>query len=789
MSKMLTIIKNKYEEITQSDTGSSVYKMDLHIHTPDSLNDYNFSSKYNKKYEELSFAEIKEYALKNKYLKENEISEFEKHIDKKELTAILILKRAIRKGINLIVIADHNTINGYKTFQYAKKIVKPTIPFDILPGVEITVFGGYHLIGIFDPKKDRYINQWDKVKSRLNWSIDEGKSGVATSKSLLDTIRIVKDVGGITYIPHLDDHDCQGQTWINVLNDNKLDLIGANNINMLPHDKIDSDKLPIINDSDAHSIEEVGSKYKEIKMQYPSFEHLKMSILEKEIRFKEDRKEPESRIIGVAIKGGFLGGTKDSWQLFPFNSDLNCIIGGRGVGKSTLIQYITDLFNTQMSKQKYCFLGQAKYILIYFCIKNEIYCIKGELKPIKNSYTGEWEVELSKQRKKFIDVQDEIILYKINNNKDGIKVDYVQRQKRINILNKLKLESYYQTEIESIGEDPAKVNDWFEKFVISQDSYFNELQFKGKAIKDKLDEKMHKLFNSQKGTLFDMQNETTEIIKEIKMMYKSKKDIKEEQIKIYKALIEKLNSILTGNIKIEVNEKAADKIDLLNYFQTIIQDSKRLNYSQRKILYSHIDYFADLPYPDLIILLIKEEWNEIIEKTDFELIKTSNFQHEAIKWDEETIIKLFKRVFFNNKLYIKPFKAINVKISLDVNSYKINNNPIYRPLSQLSYGQRAIVILDIILEGFTKLGDTSPLIIDQPEDQLDNAYISNYLVKTIREIKGERQIILTTHNANIPIGGDAENVFCLTSNGEHGKIYLNGSIDKSRIISFVVEHM
>jgi len=181
-----------------------------------------------------------------------------------------------------------------------------------------------------------------------------------------------------------------------------------------------------------------------------------------------------------------LGGAKESWQIFPFNSDLNCIIGGRGVGKSTLIQYISALFKSKISKQEYCFLGQAKYALVYFCIDNEIFCIKGELKPIRDSYTGEWGVEYGKQSRNYIDIQKEITLYKISKEQDMLKVRYVSKARRINILNELKLESYYQTEIESIGENPDKVNDWFEKFVTSRENQFSILKSRRKKIKDKL---------------------------------------------------------------------------------------------------------------------------------------------------------------------------------------------------------------------------------------------------------------------------------------------------------------
>jgi hypothetical protein len=62
------------------------------------------------------------------------------------------------------------------------------------------------------------------------------------------------------------------------------------------------------------------------------------------------------------------------------------------------------------------------------------------------------------------------------------------------------------------------------------------------------------------------------------------------------------------------------------------------------------------------------------------------------------------------------------------------------------------------------------LVIDQPEDHLDNAYIATTVVKALLNRKPERQIILSTHNANIPVLGNAELVIELTSDGRNGYV-------------------
>ena len=63
----------------------------------------------------------------------------------------------------------------------------------------------------------------------------------------------------------------------------------------------------------------------------------------------------------------------------------------------------------------------------------------------------------------------------------------------------------------------------------------------------------------------------------------------------------------------------------------------------------------------------------------------------------------------------------------------------------------------------------APLIIDQPEDDLDNNFIYKGIVRHLRELKGKRQIIASTHNANVPVLGDAELIVALESDGSRGR--------------------
>jgi predicted ATPase len=74
-----------------------------------------------------------------------------------------------------------------------------------------------------------------------------------------------------------------------------------------------------------------------------------------------------------------------------------------------------------------------------------------------------------------------------------------------------------------------------------------------------------------------------------------------------------------------------------------------------------------------------------------------------------------------------------------------------------------------------------PLIIDQPEDNLDGEFIYQSLVPVLRRAKERRQVIVVTHNANIAVLGDAEQIIVLRSNNERGIIVHRGSIDDPAI--------
>jgi DNA repair ATPase RecN len=109
-----------------------------------------------------------------------------------------------------------------------------------------------------------------------------------------------------------------------------------------------------------------------------------------------------------------------------------------------------------------------------------------------------------------------------------------------------------------------------------------------------------------------------------------------------------------------------------------------------------------------------------------------------------------------------------------------------RSVDQRSPGQRSSAMLPLVA-----LSESVPLVIDQPEDNLDNEMVGETLTRILAKLKERRQIIVTTHNPNIVVSGDAEQLVVLkVGDGAHAAaVDVTGSIDDSRIIRRVLSIM
>jgi len=102
----------------------------------------------------------------------------------------------------------------------------------------------------------------------------------------------------------------------------------------------------------------------------------------------------------------------------------------------------------------------------------------------------------------------------------------------------------------------------------------------------------------------------------------------------------------------------------------------------------------------------------------------------------------------------------------------------------LSMGQRCTAVLPIILRHNERI-----IVLDQPEDHLDNAFVVGTLVKAIRTRGGSAQTIIATHNPNIPVLGSADFVAHLESDGDRCFVQVAGALDDVAVVNSITNIM
>ena len=122
----------------------------------------------------------------------------------------------------------------------------------------------------------------------------------------------------------------------------------------------------------------------------------------------------------------------------------------------------------------------------------------------------------------------------------------------------------------------------------------------------------------------------------------------------------------------------------------------------------------------------------------------------------------------------------------DHTSYKIVSSD-GRNFYEMSPGWKSAILLDLIL-GYD--AGNSPIIIDQPEDNLAVKYINEALVQTIKKVKYKKQVILVSHNATIPMMADAQTIVLCKNDGKKITIQsssLEGEIGGEKVLDLIAD--
>ena len=197
------------------------------------------------------------------------------------------------------------------------------------------------------------------------------------------------------------------------------------------------------------------------------------------------------------------------------------------------------------------------------------------------------------------------------------------------------------------------------------------------------------------------------------------------------------------------------------------------------VLCDHV-FAANGQVPDRIDALVKAIRNDVEATiTGGEALDATASKVVALVGPEQQLTRNFfnaiarrDRVRLDEIERFLPEDFVKTQVRMPESSFKT--------IETGSVGEKSTAILSLLLSA----GD-QPIIIDQPEDDLDNQYVYNIVVDLLRRRKFLRQIIVATHNANIPVNGDAELIVALGVEDQMGVVLGAGSIDQPEVKNLV----
>lgn len=351
------------------------------------------------------------------------------------------------------------------------------------------------------------------------------------------------------------------------------------------------------------------------------------------------------------------------------------------------------------------------------------------------------------------------------------------------------------------------------------------------------------LQNYKKEYTLEISESTEKVVKGISKVKENIVKLKEDIINLKEKFIEDINNSLwkteeiqnASQLKSKKEELQANGLDIINNFEKynkeksdlekqlsdiVIQSSARVKeiedkekyLNEYKILTKEItakrrEFLNEIVTGDKVKVSIKpfrnrSEFESKIRKlfqregdtyqTDIDKLLDLSFNgnvENKIQEFRETILKV--RNGGNNVLalsghFINFVKTMNdaqideLQIILPEDEieiqYKPTSSAAFKSLSTASAGQKTTAILTFILS----YGNL-PLILDQPEDDLDNRLVYELIVDRLKIAKDKRQLIIVTHNANIPVNGDSELIISMNSESKYLNLLYEGTVDKNYI--------
>lgn len=880
-------------------TGAKWWKIDFHTHTPAS----------------------KDYG---KGLDSNEVT---------EITPRKWLLQHMRKGIDCVVVTDHNTGEWIDKLKKELNTMKEEDiegyrNICIFPGVEISVNGGIHLLAIFD--LDKTTEDITFLLGQLEYSGSRGDSNGVTKPNLNEAIDIIHNSGGIAIPAHVDKvkglfKELNGPTLEETMNNKNLLAIELCDMQYTKPQLYYDNKLNLteIIGTDSHNLDSIGNAYTWVKMEKPNLKALNLALHDGKdgvIRIEEDSNNPNdiydrSYIKSLEINNGTKIGRGKPLSI-EFSPWMNSIIGGRGSGKSSIIEFMRLPLNqrknmpskVQGNFDKFTLIPQNRgelgmlqedteiKMVIYKDGRdveltwkdnkiteksgndNKVWTTQEELDSLTNRFpvrifSQKHLYELTEDSNFIINIIDEQwdkpswnekkqklsqewlnnrskarLLEKELKNMGNLKAILSDLEAKIEIYNKSEYQKilqeyqYYQSTTRKISEDKIKVSEYLDNLTslynnssekIYEDEIYNKLDHKSLEIMQEKNE----MFTNIQNKLHDNINELKELIANIDSSWQRAPVVleKNQNNEKYNEIMEELrdsntkednyDDLISMKVKIErkINQKGrfeSDFNDLQTQGITILQNIEEHQQILRKERQNVIANWVE-GNDNIKVYLNEMKDKEKAEKTFRSLIRKEGktFSKEILDFEENEglvyellssenvwrtrkdivnrISKIdsenqqnFGKRFYQHLLNIKSETPEDIdrimiwypedKITLKM----VSENKQEEDIASGSAGQRTAAMLSLMLRL-----DNTPIIIDQPEEDLDTRRITDLVVKDLKTLKRRQQIIVITHNPNIPVNGASENI--IQMNFARGQInkYVEGALQKEEVRKSVCEIM
>jgi len=279
----------------------------------------------------------------------------------KRLTQKEWLLSYMKAEIDCVAVCDHNTGNWIDPLKSALDELREERPegfreIYLFPGVELSVNGNIHLLGIFP--SDRKTEDINRLLGRVQFRGENGAGDSCTVLSMVQVVDAIAEAGGLAIPAHIDSCkglfvESHGTTLSQILSSDKIIAMEMmNHLYQVPQDYINKKvKWTEVVGSDSHhptggaGDRYPGSHYTWIKMSEPNYDGLRLALLDGDISVRRfdttDDPNNHSSIVIKEIdidKARYFGRSKPF--SFYFNPWLNSIIGGRGTGKSTIVELL-----------------------------------------------------------------------------------------------------------------------------------------------------------------------------------------------------------------------------------------------------------------------------------------------------------------------------------------------------------------------------------------------------------------------------------------------------------------